>query len=196
VTVPFVTMQAGDITAQVRAVTKEIDRVADHVIAAAGRALDELAEDMLGKAQAAAPVQTGRLQESGTTEPLATEGGALVKRWGFNLRYARMRDQGGTIVPVNAKMLAIPLSAAAKRLASPREQANLDLVPLNGRLFLVERAKGGTFKAKDLQRFHWMLVPKVTQQGNGYVTKVVEAERANVARKVAEDVGRALGGAA
>jgi hypothetical protein len=195
---PFVTMEAGNITAQIQAANAAIDRVGAEVIQAAGSALDLLAEDMLAQAQAAAPVDQGRLQESGTTEPLVLEGKDLVKRWGFNLAYARIRDQGGTIRPKKAGgMLAIPLSDVAKKLASPLEQNDLDLVPLNGRLFLVERlAGGGTFEAKHLNAFHWMLVPEVTQQGNGYVTKTVDARRADVPRVVAEHVGKAIGGGA
>lgn len=196
-TTPFITMQAGNIAAQVSPILRAMDTIQAKVVAAASRALDLVAEDMLAQAKAAAPVDQGTLQASGTTEPIVLEGTELVKRWGFNSRYARMRDQGGVIEPVNGSMLAIPLSDVAKRLTSPLEQQDLDLVPLNGRLFLVERLPaGGDFQAEHLSAFHWMLVPRVEQEGNGYVTKTVEARRDDVPRVVAEHVGKAIGGGA
>jgi hypothetical protein len=199
-TVPFVSMDAGNIRAQVQAVTRELDKFAARAVDAARQALDLAGEAMLADAQAAAPVQTGRLQESGSAEPVVLEGAELVKRWGFNLRYARMRDQGGTILPVKAKALAIPLSDEAKRLSSPREQeGRLRLVPLNGRLFLVERSpkgQGRAFQRSDLRHFHWMLVPKVQQKGNAYVSKTVLAWKDQLPRFVADRVGSAIGGGA
>jgi hypothetical protein len=192
VTVPFVSMDAGNIRAQVQAVTKELDRVAVKAVDAARKALDLAGEAMLSDAQAAAPVQTGRLQESGSTEPVVLEGSELVKRWGFNLRYARMRDQGGTIVPVNAKLLSIPLSDKAKRMASPREMGDtLRLVPINGKLFLVEKEGKRVAKGK-LPTFHWLLVPKVKQEGNQFVSRTVAAWKETLPRFVADQVGGAL----
>jgi hypothetical protein len=192
---PFVTMQAGNITAQIDPVLRTLDGVKAKVVNAASRALDLLGEDMLAQAQANVNTQTGRTQESATSEPVVLEGSTLVKRWGFNIRHGLQLDKGGPIFPVNGHMLAIPLSEAAKKLASPLEQNDLDLVPLNGRLFLVERpAGGGQFQAKDLQLFHWMLVPKVDQKGTQFVSKVVQARRADVPRVVAEEVGKAIGG--
>lgn len=197
---PFVTMEAGNITAQVQKIGTVLDNVRDDVVAAAGRALDAIAEDMLAQAQAAAPVDEGKLQESGTTEPLVLEGNELVKRWGFNLAYARIRDQGGTILPKNGRALSIPISDEAKKLASPLEMGDrLKLVPINGKLFLVEKepkGQGRVFKRSDFRHFHWQLVPSVTQEGNGYVTKTVEARKADVPRLVSDEVGKAIGGAA
>lgn len=186
---PFVTMEAGNISAQVGKVGKELDRISGDVVKAAGRALDLLAENMLSEAQAAAPVDTGRLQESGTTEPLVFEGTEIVKRWGFNSKYARIQDQGGTIVPVRAQMLSIPLSDAAKKMASPLEMGkdNLELVPILGQLYLADKKTG---------EFHWLLVHSVTLEGTRFVSNVVQARKDDAPRFVAAEVSKALGGGA
>ncbi len=186
---PFVTMDAGNIRAQMGKVGQELDRISADVIAAAGRGLDLVAEDMLAQAQAAAPVDTGRLLESGTTEPLVIEGTTIVKRWGFNSKYARIQDQGGTIEPVRARMLSIPLSDAAKKMASPLEMGrdSLELVPILGQLYLAD---------KDTGEFHWLLVHSVTLEGSKYVSNVIAARKDDVPRIVAAEVGKALGGGA
>lgn len=199
-TKPFISMDAGNITATVNFIGASLERVRDDVVKAAGEAMNQLAEDMLAQAQANIPSKSGRLAESGTTEQLVLEGSELVKRWGFNSKYARMRDQGGTILPVNGRALSIPLSTEAKRLASPREMGDrLKLVPLNGKLFLVEKepkGQGRRFVRGDFKNFHWQLVPKVVQGGSGFVSKVVEARKGDVPRTVADAVGRAIGGGA
>ena len=76
-------------------------------------------------------------------------------------RYARIQNEGsgylpgGVIRPVKAKMLAIPVSNEAKALASPRDQAGLQVVKIKGRLILAE-VTGNKITT------HWVLVPYVT----------------------------------
>lgn len=197
--VPFISMDVANLTQQIQKVGLTLDRARDTAIAAASRAMDLAGEAMLADAQAAAPVDSGALQASGGAEPVVLEGKELVKRWGFNSKYARMRDQGGTILPVRARMLAIPLSDEAKRKASPLEmEGRLRLVPINGRLFLIEKEPKGqhnVFKRSDLRHFHWMLVPRVEQEGNQFVTKTVAVWKEQLPKLVADEVGRAIGGA-
>lgn len=197
---PFISMDVGNITAQIQKVTRALDEVAERVVDGAKRALDQAAEAMLADAQAAAPVQTGRLQESGTAEEIVLEGSELVKRWGFNSKYARIQDQGGTVLPVRARMLAIPLdpvktAAGASRYSSPLEDTGaghgMFLMRFAGKLFLA-RIVGS--KAARRVEFRWMLVPSVTLQGNGYVTRTVEAWKDRVPQFVADEVGRAITG--
>lgn len=62
------------------------------------RALDEC----VGDAKRRAPVRVGLLRGSIHSEML----GRMRARFGSQLRYAWMRERGGTIVPVRARMLS------------------------------------------------------------------------------------------
>lgn len=61
---------------------------------------------------------TGRLQQSLAAAPRVTRDTVSI---GSNVRYARIHQEGGTIRPRNAKMLAIPLTREAGRARSARE---------------------------------------------------------------------------
>jgi hypothetical protein len=199
---PFISMDVGRIKADIDAINTTLDKVGELAIQAAKRAMVNFAEDVVAEAQANIRNQSGGLSESATVEDPVVDGGEIIVRFGFNKEYARQRDQGGTIEPVNARMLAIPLppiiGASGPKFASPREEGdNLTLVELNGRLFLVEKRKrGGKFKGADLDRFHWMLVPRVEQEGSRFFSEVVEARMADAARQIAEGIQDGLGGGA
>lgn len=184
----FITVDTGNLKAQIDRVNNQLDRAAEVAIAATERAMVEIAEDMLAKAQAKISVRSGELQASGIVLPSEIKGDEINVRWGFNKEYARIRDQGGDIVPVKAQMLAIPLdpimTATGPRFSSPREEPNLELVPILHYLFLAD---------KDTGEFHWLLTPHVHQEGNQFVSGTVQDEAQNVAPTIARRVGEILG---
>jgi hypothetical protein len=199
---PFITMDVGHLTADLAKIGENLDAAAELAIAGAKKAMTLFAEDLVAEAQGNIQNQSGGLADSATVEDVVVTSEALEISFGFNKEYARQRDLGGAIVPVKAKMLAIPLppiiGASGPKFASPHEEGDaLTLVELNGRLFLVEKRKrGGKFKGADLDRFHWMLVPRVEQVGSKYFTSVVEARKAHAGQAIADGVRAGLGGGA
>lgn len=186
----FITVSTGNLKAQIDRVNNNLDRTAEVVIAATERAMVEIAEDMLSKAQQKMVnnVRSGDLIGSGVAFKDDLTGDEIKVRWGFNKEYARMREQGGDIVPVRGKMLSIPLdpimTATGPRFSSPREEPNLELVPILHYLFLADKTTG---------EFHWLLTPHVHQEGNHYVASTVQEEAQNVAPTLARRVGEMLG---
>ena len=183
----FITMSAGNIKADIERVNGNLDKIADAAIAATAQAMGEVANDMLSIAQSKINVRSGELQASGLVEEPTIASEEILVRWGFNSPYARIRDQGGDIFPVRGTMLAIPLdaimTATGPRFASPREEPNLELVPILQNLYLAD---------KDTGEFHWLLTPHVHQEGNRFVSGTVQEEAPNVVPKIAERVGQML----
>jgi len=86
-------------------------------------------------------------------------------------RYARMLAVGGTITPVRARALAVPISEEAKRYSSPRDMPDLELIPRKGKpSLLVEKlqARGGR---REQWRIHWVLVASVTIQATDWLAR-------------------------
>ncbi len=75
--------------------------------------------------------------------------------------YADILERGGVITPKKGRALAVPVSAEAKQYSSPRDMADLTLIPRKGRppLLVREIVKGGGVTGFEL---HWVLVPHVT----------------------------------
>lgn len=78
---------------------------------------------------------TGVLMASVTASGAGHTGGTTdtTLTWGTNLEYAQIHQYGGTIVPVNAKALAVPLTSEAKRSGGPRRMGDLHMVWPNGK---------------------------------------------------------------
>ena len=91
---------------------------------------------------------TPKTQKEGNRKTLVTSGklvnsiqarvGQNAINVGSNLAYARIHQEGGTIVPKKAKYLAIPLTKAA-RVLSPRDFENTFI--LNGVIFMNQDGK-------------------------------------------------------
>lgn len=64
--------------------------------------------------------QTGIMAKDRTVE-VKNSGGEATGTLTFNSNHARVQELGGTIKPVNGSFLAIPLTSAAKKHASPKE---------------------------------------------------------------------------
>jgi hypothetical protein len=199
VSAPFISVNVGNLKSQIDRINNSLDRASEIALAAAQRALVESAEDQLAKAQGKIHSVSGDLAASGTVqEPILTSE-EIVVRWGFNSKYSRMRDQGGDIVPVHAKALAIPLdpvktAAGIARFSSPREDVGaagngLFLVKIWGKLFLAEHIGHG--KTSRIS-FRWQLVPHVHQEGNHFVSGTVQEEAQNTVVRVNERVAEAL----
>ena len=90
--------------------------------------------------------------------------------------HARIQNTGGTILPKNAKALAIPISAEAKKYTSPRAMQGLDLIPRPGKPSLLVRqlTKRGALKGFEL---HWVLVSSVTLPGTRWLDRGAENAR-------------------
>ena len=197
-TAPFITMDIGSVKGAVEKIGRTLDVALDQIVGATRLAMVQIANDVNAEASQRINARTGDLKRAATVEEPVLEGDQIVVRFGFNRRYARQRDQGGEIRPKNGQLLAIPLdpiltAQGVSRYASPLEEPDLKLVKLNGRLFLVkEQPKGGAFKAKDLNAFHWMLVPSVNQKGSGFFSDPVKEATPDMPRRIAERVGQIL----
>lgn len=187
---PFISMNVGNMRAQVGRVNARIDHLEAIALEATRQAIGEIVNDMLASAQLKINVRSGELQGSGVVLDPVITATEISQLWGFNKEYARMRDQGGDIRPVNAQLLAIPLdpimTATGARYSSPREEADLELVPILEYLFLADKNTG---------EFHWLLTPHVHQEGNGFVTKTAQEGAPNVSKRIAQIIEQLLGSA-
>lgn len=91
------------------------------------------------------------------------------------LPYARIQDEGGTILPRTAKALAIPVTPEAKKMW-PRDWPGdrLFMVVLRGKALLAERLGSG--KGAKL-KVHYVLKPSVTLDGKGYMAEANKRAR-------------------
>ncbi len=71
-------------------------------------------------------IDTGNLRASVTAEP---ESNTVVTIGPRNVLYALIHEYGGTIEPVTAKYLAVPLTKEAKKIGSPRNMGDLTIIP-------------------------------------------------------------------
>ena len=87
--------------------------------------------------------------------------------------YAGILEAGGTIVPRNAKALAIPISDEAKKYSSPRDMPGLELIPRKGKPPLLVRmlSSRGNIRGFEL---HWVLVKSVTIEPRHWLSRGVD----------------------
>jgi len=96
-------------------------------------------------------------------------------------RYAAIHEFGGTITPKSAKALAVPISAEAREVASPRDMTGLTLMPRKGKPPLLVRLIGGGRK-KERVEVHWVLLPKVEIQATHWLSEGVRRATKAIAR--------------
>ena len=171
---PFISINLGKFRTSLEGVRRRLQVTGERAILALRQALFEVANDMIAEAQQKAPVGEGRLRESATVEEPVLEGTLISVVAGFNVVYARIRDQGGIIRPVRAKALFIPL----KRGVRPGQPGlvlgeDFQLVP-------------GPMTRKD----------HVEQKGTGYLTTTVAARVPTLADVIGQRVIAIMGRAA
>jgi hypothetical protein len=198
---PFWIFEAGKFKASVAQAKLGLEAAEVKLKAAVARSLGLLAEDWLSTAQARAHVRSGALRGSADVLDPVIVGTEISVEFGFNIRYGRFRNFGGTIKPVKAKMLAIPLKPVltgrgVARYSSPREQRDLFVIRLAGKLFLArkrwKRKPKGVPAWQNIE-LDWKLVPSVTQQGDKFLTSVIEERRDQAPALLAELVRKELG---
>jgi hypothetical protein len=90
--------------------------------------------------------------------------------------YAKILQRGGTITPKNAKALAVPISAEAKRHTSPRDMADLFMLSRPGKPPLLVRSLKRRGVEKGLE-VHWVLLSSVTLRAYYWLTRGMEDAR-------------------
>lgn len=196
----FLSMDAGRVEADIAKVNQALDIAGERAIQATTQALNEFANELLAEAQNRLHNRSGDLSASGTVTDARIEENAIVLDVGFNKEYAAQVDLGGVITPKKGRMLAIPLEPiltgrGVARFASPREEPDLQLVPLFGKLFLVKKKarKSGERRFGD---FHWLLVPEVNQDGTAYLSDAVRERYGELQEKIVARIRQILGEAA
>lgn len=173
------TLDVGKVRSDIDETKRNMGEQGRRYVQALSRATYEFANDMIAEAQQAAAVRTGNLRGAATVEEPVVSETAVTCRAGFNIKYGRQRDQGGTIYPSKANMLAIPLDpiltgAGVPRFSSPREEQGLFVLKLWGRAFLAKRTRRTV-------ELHWVLKDHVDQKGDGFFSKVVNARKVDAA---------------
>lgn len=84
--------------------------------------------------------------------------------------YARMQAEGGTITPRRARALAIPISAEAKGVTSPRDMPGLVMIKRPGRPPLLVRPMARRGRASGFE-LHWVLVASVTIPASDWLNR-------------------------
>ncbi|MGH9462002.1 MAG: hypothetical protein ACRD1X_12335 [Vicinamibacteria bacterium] len=203
-TQPFISMNVGSVQKGVQAIGQKLDATFDRILRVTTKAIVEIANDTLQESQQRLEPQTrsGDLSRSGVVEEPVITGEEISVRWGFNKRYARQRDQGGPIVPKNARLLAIPLdpvltARGVPRYASPREDTGapngMFVLRLWGHLFLAHFV-GARGKGNTRLEFRWLLVDRVEQKGSQFFTRPIKEATPDIPRRIAERVAGVLGG--
>lgn len=193
----FIQFDGGRIKADIKAIKDRLGVAGQLHIKGATRGMTLLAEDLISQAQDRLEPQTrsGALRASGTVGDVRATATALENSFGFNKDYAAQRDLGGPVRPKKGRMLAIPLepiltARGVPRFSSPREEPDLQLVVLAGKVFLVKKVmRRGQWARTD---FHWLLVPRVDQEGSGYFSKTVKANAPRANQVIGEAVKAAL----
>jgi hypothetical protein len=105
----FIDLDFGALRQSVRTVVRNLEHAQQLHEDAAKESVVQFAEHLIGEAGQRAPLGDGGLRESATTQGPEIVAEGFVVWAAFNIVYARIRDVGGTIVPVKAKALFIPL---------------------------------------------------------------------------------------
>ena len=98
--------------------------------------------------------------------------------------YAAMLEFGGTILPVNAQALAVPVSEEAKLYTSPRDMPDLVLIKRPGKPAILARVLG-----EDTIEVHWVLLSSVTISGRHWLSRGVENAAGEIAATFADVLG-------
>lgn len=111
---------------------------------------------------------------------------------GTNNPYARIQEEGGTVKPVSAQMLAIPLgpaktAAGVSRFSSPRQVPGLFMIKSRaGNLLLVKAAGRGALEA------WYVLKTQVRIPASRYLTKAAEATQPKATPIMDAAIGEAI----
>lgn len=141
-----------------------------------------LAGELLAQeARRRSPRLTGRLKRSIAVSTPVVKGHRVSVRVGTNVVYAAVQEFGGTIVPRQAKMLAIPIG---NRRGSPRRYNDLHIIRTrSGSVLLVDQSGEA----------HYLLVPKVTIPAHPYLRPAFRARQNDVIRIVLRSMLGAMG---
>jgi hypothetical protein len=144
--------------------------------------------------------RTGNLARSvATSEPRRVGTGGWEGLFGYGrgvaARYARILEEGGTITPKSAKVLAVPVGNALTatgraRFASPREVEGGFWLSRPGRPPLVVVERGGS-KSRRLDVL-FVGLPRVTLEGKRSAAKAAEAAQGQARRVLDEQIRAAL----
>jgi hypothetical protein len=158
---PFISIDAQKLKVSVDKTKKSIQEFGREAVAAMQKATVDYMKFIVAEAHQKAPLgETGDLRGAANVfEEYADDGKTLIVTGGFFIKYARIRDVGGTIKAFRAKYLFIPLRKGI-RPGQPGLKRNVDFV----------------------------LKKQVTQKGNRYFSSTVEEHRRGAARKIGERV--------
>lgn len=124
-------------------------------------AVVKYAEDTLAEATQRTPVKEGALRAAGAVDGPHDISGGIEVFIGFDKVYARIQDLGGTIVPVRAKRLFIPLREGVQPLK-----------------------KGDPRRKDQKQGIDFVLAKRATLPGSRYLTGLMPERAANATREV------------
>ncbi|HEV3029636.1 MAG TPA: HK97 gp10 family phage protein [Planctomycetota bacterium] len=189
---PFISLDVGNLTAQVARVKDYFDKSRGKAVNALAYGMTLFMEDTMAEASAAAPVRSGDLRKSvAVTEPIVDDHSVSITG-GFNIGYARQVDFGGPIFS-KTKMLSIPLDPiltgqGVSMYSSPLEEDGLFVLKLWGKVFLAKKM-GKTDKTIQL---HWLLKDNVMQPGTDFFSNVIAARKSVAVEAIAGVVAQDL----
>jgi len=107
--------------------------------------------------------------------------------------YAGIHERGGVITPRNARALAVPVSPEARKFTSPRDMPNLTLIPRKGKPALLVEKLSSRGSRQEQWRIHWVLLASVTIEATHWLSRGVEAARADMVGVVVEKLDGFIG---
>lgn len=140
--------------------------------------------------------RTGNLARSWYGTGVETEDDGYAARIGSNAIYARIQNDGGTVKPVHAKALTVPIAANLTDRGVPRYPTAEDLKNKFGEknVFLLKRAgqapllMAKTGKTDRSVKPYFALMTSVKIPASGYIDKTLEAQADTVRSRIATEV--------
>lgn len=130
-------------------------------------------------AQARFDANTGNLMGSINTQVLEESAEQVTVGVGPSVVYGRIQELGGTVRPVSAKHLAVPVNA--RKNTTPRDYPDLKLIhPKGGDPLLVEPGEGG--------RVMFVLKKSVTLPARPYLRPAVDEHEKEIIDAIAENL--------
>lgn len=172
---PLITLNADRVVDDVSVVNAALVDFEETVIREAVKGTQDFAGLIIFEAQQRVPKRSEDLKDSALIEDPVREDEGAFTRAGFNKIYAHIQDAGGTIRPVKADALAIPLPAilgadGKSRFANPRMEPTLFVVRIRDIGYLAQRVG-------DRLELHWRFAKEVTLKGNRYLSGVLNEQK-------------------
>ncbi len=187
------TLNAEKVLEGIEGVKQGLDLVLQMVTKEAVQGTQDFAGLVIFEAQQRVPKRSEDLKDSAVIQEPRQDDLGVFTRAGFDKIYAHIQDAGGTIRPVRADALAIPMPAirdanGKSKYANPRQEPTLFVVRIHNIGYLAKKVGTGL-------ELHWRFAHEVVIKGNRYLSGVIEDQKSKMPEFFGNRIkGRLVGG--